>query len=298
MKTPRRAWLLALPLFLMLAEPAPAFTMWLTEGRANRVYLLGSVHLLRQSDYPLPAVVDRAYADADTLVMELDMDDIDPLSTQATINRLGLLPAGKTLADVLGPDQYEEVTAQAAALDVPIELLAQSEPWLAAITIEQLVLTRLGFDPRFGVEMMLAGQASKDRKSIEGLETIDEQLGLLDGLSAEAQRDLLMQTLEEGSEIAMLMDAMIAAWRSGDVEHLEDTMLVELADYPELYRTIVADRNGRWMESLEAMLEDERDYLIVVGALHLVGEDGLPAMLEKAGYEVIQLDGDAELPED
>jgi uncharacterized protein YbaP (TraB family) len=298
MSARRLALLGAIPAVLMCLESASAFTMWLTEGRTNRVYLLGSVHLLRQSDYPLPVVIERAYADADTLVMELDMDDLDPVNMQATINRLGVLPAGKTLEDVLGPDQYQEVSTRAADLDVPLELLARSEPWLAAITIEQLVLTRLGFDPRFGVEMKLAGLAGTDQKSIEGLETVDEQLGLLDGLSDDAQRDLLMQTLEEGSEIATLMDAMIAAWRSGDVEHLESTMLVELADYPELYRTIVADRNGRWMQSLEAMLEDDRDYLIVVGALHLVGEDGLPEQLRNAGYEVTQLEGDATLPAD
>ncbi len=280
------------------ADSDSSFTMWSVSGERNQVYLLGSVHLLRESDYPLPAVIDRAYEDAEALVMELDMDDLDPFAMQATVNRLGMLPPGQSLEDALGPADYAAASEAAAALEVPLDLLARSEPWLAAITIEQLVLTRLGFNPLYGVEMTLSTRAQADRKPIDGLETVDEQLGFLDGLSAEAQRDLLLQTLAEGGEIQSLMDELIAAWKSGDIEFLEANMLVELAEYPELYRTIVADRNDRWLVALEELLAADDDYLVIVGALHLIGEDGLPEQLTAMGYEVIQLESDAALPVD
>ena len=280
------------------ADSDSSFTMWSVSGERNQVYLLGSVHLLRESDYPLPAVIDRAYEDAEALVMELDMDDLDPFAMQATVNRLGMLPPGQSLEDALGPADYAAASEAAAALEVPLDLLARSEPWLAAITIEQLVLTRLGFNPLYGVEMTLSTRAQTDRKPIDGLETVDEQLGFLDGLSAEAQRDLLLQTLAEGGEIQSLMDELIAAWKSGDIEFLEANMLVELAEYPELYRTIVADRNDRWLVALEELLAADDDYLVIVGALHLIGEDGLPEGLTAMGYEVIQLESDAALPVD
>lgn len=290
--------LLALASLTTRAEPAVPFTMWLAEGRTNQVYLLGSVHLLRQADYPLPVVVDRAYADAEALVMELDMDDIDPLATQGLVNRLGLLPPGETLEDALGDAAWAEASEKAAQLDVPLELLARSEPWLAAVTIEQLILTRLGFNPLYGVEMNLVARASTDDKAITGLETIEQQLGFLDSLSDSAQRDLLLQTLAEGESISTLMDELIAAWKRGDVAFLETNMLDTLADFPELYDTIVADRNDRWLEVLEPLLEEEDDYLVVVGALHLVGKDGLPARLEERGIRVRQLSTDSELPGD
>ncbi len=292
------AAVLILAAAVAVAEPASPFTMWSVSGERNQVYLLGSVHLLRQSDYPLPGVIDSAYADAEALVMELDMDDLDPFAMQATVNRLGLLPPGQSLADALGPADYAAASRAAAELDVPLDLLARSEPWLAAITIEQLVLTRLGFNPLYGVEMTLVNKARADSKPIDGLETVDEQLGFLDGLSAEAQRDLLLQTLAEGNEIQALMDDMIAAWKTGDIEFLEANMLVELAEYPELYRTIVADRNDRWLVTLEDLLDDDDDYLVIVGALHLVGADGLPRQLAKTGHDVVQLEADAELPVD
>jgi uncharacterized protein YbaP (TraB family) len=280
------------------ADPGPGFTMWSVSGERNQVYLLGSVHLLRQGDYPLPTVIDAAYADAEGLVMELDMDDLDPFAMQATVNRLGMLPPGQSLEDVLGPTDYATADRAAAELEVPLDLLARSEPWLAAITIEQLVLTRLGFNPQYGVEMTLAAKASADGKPIDGLESVDEQLGFLDGLSAEAQRDLLLQTLAEGTEIESLMDDLIAAWKSGDIAFLEANMLAELAEYPELYRSIVADRNDRWLTTLEELLDDDDDYLVIVGALHLIGTDGLPQQLTRKGHDVVQLGANAELPVD
>lgn len=280
------------------AEPGSRFTMWSVSGDRNQVYLLGSVHLLRQGDYPLPTVIDAAYADAEGLVMELDMDDLDPFAMQATVNRLGLLPPGQSLEGTLGPTDYATASRAAAELDVPLDLLARSEPWLAAITIEQLVLTRLGFNPLYGVEMTLANKAKADGKPIDGLESVDEQLGFLDGLSAAAQRDLLLQTLAEGTEIASLMDDLIAAWKTGDIAFLEANMLAELAEYPELYRSIVADRNERWLTTLEDLLDDDDDYLVIVGALHLVGVDGLPRQLASEGYDVVQLESSAVLPVD
>jgi len=293
------AWLLVgLLATNVRAEPAAPFTMWVAEGRTNQVYLLGSVHLLRPEDYPLPVVVDRAYADAEFLVMELDMDDIDPLATQGLVNRLGLLPPGETLEDTLGAAAWAQASEKAALLDVPLDLLARSEPWLAAVTIEQLVLTRLGFNPLYGVEMNLVSRAAADNKTITGLETIEQQLGFLDELSAAAQRDLLLQTLAEAESISTLMDELITAWREGDLAYLEANMLDALADYPELYRTILADRNARWLNKLMPLFDKPDDYLVIVGALHLIGADGLPARLEDHGIPVRQLHADSELPVD
>ena len=281
--------LLLLPVGILADSPGHPVTMWLAEGATNRVYLLGSVHLLRREDHPLPAVIDSAYDDAELLFMELDMDDLDPLATQATINRIGMLEEGQTLQDVMGDELYAEALATAQDLDIPLEMLERTEPWYAAITVEQLALARIGFNPLYGVEMHMMQKASRDGKPIEGFESVEEQLGLLDGLSLDAQRELLMQTLTESKSTMEIMDDLIRAWRTGDIAYMEDSLLKDVAKYPELYDTIVADRNRNWVETIDELLDERDDYLVIVGALHLVGEDGVPRLLEQRGFTVRQL---------
>ena len=280
-------WLL--PSLALADSAGHPVTMWMAEGAANRVYLLGSVHLLRAQDHPLPQVIDDVYDDAETLYMELDMDDLDPLLMQATINRLGMLDEGTSLQDVMGVELYAEAKARAAELDLPLEMLERTEPWLAAITVEQLALSRIGFNPSYGVEMHLLRKATSDGKEILGFESVEQQLAYLDGLSLDAQRDLLMQTLAESAAIQDLMDDLILAWRSGDIDYLERTLLEDVSGYPELYDTIVASRNRLWVDTIDALLEQREDYLVVVGALHLVGDDGVPHLLEQRGVRITQM---------
>ena len=289
----RRTFLLA-SLWLLSATAAAdsaghPVTMWVAEGATNRVYLLGSIHLLRSQDHPLPNVIDTAYDDAESLYMEIDMDDLDPLVMQATINRLGMLDEDTTLRDVMGADLYADALLAAETLDIPLGMLEQTEPWYAAITVEQLALARIGFNPMYGIEMYMMSKASQDGKAILGFESIEEQLEFLDGLSLEAQRDLLMQTLTESANIKSVMDDLIRAWRSGDIEYMEENLLADVAHYPELYETIVAGRNRRWVDTIDKLLKNNDDYLVIVGALHLVGEDGVPQLLERRGVKIRQM---------
>lgn len=270
-------------------DPGHPVSMWLVQGDNNRIYLLGSVHLLRREDHPLPGVIAAAYDDAEALYMEIDMDDLDAVAMQATINRLGMLDGEQSLRDMMGEELYAEAQTAAEALDIPLAMLEKTEPWFAALTVEQLVLTRIGFNPAYGIEMHMLSKAGEDGKQVHGFETIEQQLGLLDGLSLEAQRDLLMQTLDKGANIREIMDQLIEAWRIGNTEYLENQLLVEIAKYPELYEAIVADRNRNWVNTIDKLLGDDQDYLVIVGALHLVGKDGVPALLEERGLGVSQM---------
>jgi hypothetical protein len=263
--------------------------MWKLDGETNTVYLHGSVHLLRADDHPLPTIIDEAYEEAETLVMELDMDDVDPVEAQSLVSELGLIQDDRSLSDLMGPERYAEAEALAKSAEIPLTMLGKSEPWLAAITVEQLMLARIGFNPLFGIENHLMDKAAGDNKEIIGLETIREQLEFLDTMSLESQRALLLQSLKESVDIQKIMDELVHAWRHGDIAFMEDNMLDEMKQYPELYRTIVVDRNLDWLRKIEELLDDEDDYLIVVGALHLIGEDGVPALLSKRGHEVQQL---------
>lgn len=280
---------------LMLMVPAIALPdahplpMWQVEGEHNRIYILGSVHLLRAQDHPLPDAIYAAYEDADSLVMELDMDDLDPVAIQALINDLGMIKSDESLSDLMGAKLYAEAEQIAEQIDIPLGMLARTEPWLAAINVEQLILMRIGFNPAFGVESRFTDKAGIDNKQILGLESIDQQLGFLDNMSLNAQRTMLIQTLSESVRMEEIMDKLITAWRHGDVDFLENNMLADIQEFPELYEALVVTRNRNWTEKIETMLQDDQDYLIIVGALHLIGEDGLPTMIGERGYPLFQM---------
>ena len=266
-----------------------ALPIWQIDGDNNRIYLLGSVHLLREQDYPLPSRIEDVYADAEQLIMELDLDDLDEARAQTLVTELGSISNGSSLAELLGQADYDQASTLAAEINFPLQMLASVEPWLAAITIEQLMLQRIGFNPDFGIEAYFMKKAAEDGKEITGLEELSEQLGLLDSLSAGAQRSLLLQTLTDAADIAATMNDLIDAWRVGDAAYLEANMLRDMQEFPELYEAIVVNRNRNWVESIEDLVDDDRDYLIVVGALHLVGEDSVPAMLAERGRPAVQL---------
>lgn len=264
-------------------------TMWRVSGDSNVIYLLGSIHMLRQEDHPLPEVIDRAYEDAEVVVMELDMDDLDPTATQAAFNRAGVMRDGRTLRDLMGNELFLQAEKAAAVIDIPLDLLVQSEPWLAAMTVELMMLYRIGFNPVLGVEMTLSQRAIADGKPVEGLETIEEQLAFLDDLPIEAQREMLLQSLLQGAALSESVDELVSAWRHGDTAKLEAGLLDSLGEQEALFATLVTDRNRRWATTIAEWLDDERDYLVVVGALHLVGDYGVPALLGEAGFGIQQL---------
>jgi uncharacterized protein YbaP (TraB family) len=195
----------------------------------------------------------------------------------------------RTLSDLMGADAYQQAVTAAEAVGIPLEMLSKTEPWYAAMTIEIMMLGRIGFNPALGIEMNMLNKATSDGKPIEGFETIEEQIQFLDGMSLQAQRDMFLSTLTESAELSELMDGLIEAWHRGDVDFLQSGMLDDIEKHPELNKALVTDRNARWVDRIEDLLDDEDDYLIIVGALHLIGENGVPELLSSKGRKVQQL---------
>jgi uncharacterized protein len=271
----RMKCLLFLALALATSVAQADGLVWVLEGERNKVYLAGSVHLLKRDDAVLPQAFDKAYADADALVMEIDLDDLDPAEAATWMLQRGTFQDGATLRETLGEARHRRVADAANQLGLPIEGVQQFEPWAVALTLAQLAYARAGFDTESGVEKQLERRARTDRKEITGLETIAEQLSLLDALSLEEQASFLDQTVGELDEIEEETRALFSAWRAGDAERLAKVLTEDFEQFPKLYTTLVRDRNVRWMPQIERLLDDDRDYLVVVGALHLVGPEGL-----------------------
>jgi uncharacterized protein YbaP (TraB family) len=275
-------------LFAALAVPAARAEgppVWSVVGRTNTVYLFGSVHLLRPGEFVLQGALEEAYEDAEAVFLEVDMDDLSPLELAAATAHRAIDPQGRSLDELMGSDAaLARDRAREAGID--LSLFGELEPWFAGLTIVSLVLARDGYTASAGVEQVVQDRAAADDKEILGLETLDEQLAALDSMEIGAQREFLLKALDDAQRPADALETFLRSWREGDDEALAGELASEFAGAPKLYRSLMLDRNRNWVERISGLLDDSRDYLVVVGALHLVGPDGLPALLAARGLRV------------
>lgn len=283
--------LLLLATALAWAEPA-AWRVTAGAGgeAAGELVLLGSIHYLREQDYPLPARVDELYRQADVLVLELGPEDLDPARVQAALLGAAMLPPGHSLEAVLGEELYARAVERARELGVDIAVLAPFQPWMVALTLTDLGQARHGFRGDLGLEQHLLRQAVADDKEVSGLEALETQIAVFDGLSDAEQRALLEQALAELEELGESMRTLASAWREGRLDALAEELLAEFRGFPELYDALVTQRNSDWVIRLEELLMDERHHLVVVGALHLVGPENVVELLEARGWHTSPID--------
>ena len=284
-------WLLALSLLGGLSVPAAqaASPVWVIRGAHSTLYLAGSVHLLPEQDAVLPAAFDRAYAASAKLVMELDLGNLDQTAAAGWLAEHGTLPAGTRLRDIVGEQRYVRVTAAAAELGLPAELLDSQAPWVVGLELADLDYMRLGLDPQHGVEEQLVQRARADGKPTAGLETLDEELGSLETLPREEQLRMLDQTLSELKDAPEELREVLTAWRHGDAPKLAALLSREYREFPALYRPLVTARNQQWLPQIERLLGGQQNCLVVVGSLHLVGAGGLLELLRKDGFTPVQM---------
>lgn len=277
-----RHWLLALCILGSLTARAQS-PVWALHGTHNTVYLAESVHLLKPGDSALPGAFTRAYDDSSQLVMEMDLGKLDTSSVAGWMMQHGRYPEGQSMQQALGPDRFARVVAQATALGLPLEQLSVLRPWVAALTLTDLMYLKLGYDPESGVEEQLVARAQKDGRTTAGLESLDEELGQLEHMSDEDQARFLELTLQDLKDTGEETDQMLSAWRSGDSGALAGQLSDAYQQFPELYRVLVSERNRRWLPQIRNYLAADHNVLVVVGALHVVGRGGLLELLRGAG---------------
>lgn len=285
---------LALVATLLLISVAPAHAdgkhfLWRVSKGADSLYIAGSVHVLKPSDYPLPAVMEQAFSGSAGLVEEIDLIQVNQEDTQLEVMQLGSYPGDQSLKGALPSALYQEVAKRAGEEGIPMDVLDRYKPWLVSLSLLDAQLAKSGYAAGDGADMHFAGEAQAGHKPVIGLEDMRYQLGLLAGLSGPDQVALVQQTLDEGTGFDAEMQQMIGAWHSGDTQVLEKLMSQEFAGYPEVYRTVLVSRNAAWVPKLESLMGSGKQYFVIVGALHLVGPDGLLQRFKKDGYTVEQL---------
>ena len=271
------------------AQAEPKHFLWRVTKGMETLYLAGSVHVLRPADYPLPAPLEDAFKASAGLVEEIDLAHFDPESAQLQMMKEGSYPPGQSLKTALPPAVYARVVELAKRQNVDLTMIEPMRPWLASIVLLDNQLGQEGFDPTSGVDIHFADEAEATGKPVIGLEEAQFQLGLLAKLPDKDQQDLLVQSLDESTTLKAEMDELIGAWHDGNTGVLEKELKDEFGAYPEVYRAVFVQRNEAWMPRLEQLMAGGKRYFVVVGALHLVGPDGLLARFQKDGYKIEQL---------
>jgi len=280
--------LLGLLLCVTVRADGALHSLWELHGKHNTVYLLGSIHVLRPNDYPLAPVVLDAYTHAGSLLMEVNLDEINSEQVQAEMLASATLSDGKTLPDVLGKQRYERAASLAHEIGVELSSFDQFAPWFAAEAISELQLTQLGFHPENGVEMYFMDRARSDGKSVDGLETVHDQISVFQNMSLDAQAEYLLSSLEQAHDLPKEVDSMVRAWQRGDTRWFESELQSDLGHDSDLYQSILVARNRKWVPKIEALLNSDKNYLVIVGTGHLAGQGSVVDLLKKDGIVATQ----------
>ena len=260
--------------------------IWKIESDSNTVYLMGSIHFLKEADYPLDDRYDQCFEDAENVVFELNFDSTQtPAFQQYTVMK-AFYPQGETFQGSVSDSTYNLVKDQLLELGIHIEKLNSFQPWFIAVTMLSLKLQKIGFDPKLGVDMHFFEQAKEAQKNIIGLESPEYQLDLLSTLGGEDQEDFILNTMDQFHEIESGFQDLVNAWDVGDLEKLDELLNKGFEEYPALKQSLLIDRNYNWLDDVIGYTKDNEDYLVIVGSGHLAGEEGLVELLEAKGYSV------------
>jgi uncharacterized protein YbaP (TraB family) len=285
-----RVGLILCSLLVCLAARADGalHSLWELHGKHNTVYLLGSIHVLRPRDYPLAPALLEAYGNAKSVLMEVNLEEMGVAEVQTEMLSSAMLPEGKTLAGILGAERYARADALAREVGVELSLFDQFAPWFVAEAISQQQLTQLGFQPESGVEMYFMARARTDGKSMAGLETVHDQISVFENMSMDTQADYLLSSLEQAHGLAAEVDSMVRAWQRGDTQWFVNELQSEFGRDPRLYQSVLVARNRKWVPKIEALLNDDKNYLVIVGTGHLVGPGSVIDLLKKDGIGATQ----------
>ena len=274
----------------MAHSPAPKFDRQMlfrvTGPKGGTVYLLGSVHLLSPEAGKLPRIVDSVFNRSKTIAFETRIDSLQMRAFELFAK--ASYPKGKTLRSELSPAGVARLDTLLKAYGIPAEQVDGYKPWFVSLLFTQLVMKRANFSAQYGVDAQLNARAHETGKTLVGLEPVDAQLGLFDNISTADQERMVLQSVGPDSSAHMLMEIK-EAWQTGDAATLDRLLNYGLKDCPSLFAALVTNRNRSWMPKIESLLQESDDALVVVGAAHLVGKQGVVEMLRAKGYTVQQM---------
>lgn len=254
----------------------------------DSIYIGGTFHILTPNDFPLQDAFYTAYAQSDTLYFETDIEATKSPAFQAKLMPVMLAQNGDTLASMLSNDTMNALKAYCASNGLSLAQLMPLSPTGLMLTITVMEYQARGFTMA-GVDEHMFNKGVADNKQIRWFETIEQQVAFLDSFDSGDPDQLINYVLESTAELDAMVDKLHTSWRNGDMQTLASINASEFADYPEVYATLIKDRNDAWMKTIGQLFSNNNVEFVLVGALHLPGKDGLLTQLKAQGYKVTQV---------
>jgi len=257
--------------------------LWKVQGPKATHYLMGSVHLLPASAYPLPAALDAAYAQTRGLVLETDPVALEAPQLQAQMLQSGLSKAG--LGKEIDAALYTRVRERAQKNELPPSVCDRFKAWLCGLTLTLVEFQRSGMDPALGLDLHFHQRALTDGRAVSWLETPESQLAVFAGMDAAMSAQFLASSLDDLAEPGWRPEAMVEMWRDNDTAKLGGLIDDTREEFPDTYARLLGDRNRAWVDALVEKLNGATPQLVVVGAGHLVGKGSVLELLKARGFE-------------
>ena len=275
------------------APPKPALLWKVTAGERS-AYLFGSIHFGSPSLYPLPGAVEDAFAAANVLMVEVDLNRLDLQKTAMAMLSRAMYAPDDSLWKHVSAATRAKVERFCEQNGLPAGMAARMRPWMLAMTASALPYSRLGLDPALGLDKHFLDRAGSRR--VEQLESAEWQIELFAGLPEAAQEKLLEAVVGSGEDTKAMADALVAAWSAGDAVRLDELTAKTSREPAEIGRRLRQDRHPHMADAIEGCLKRGDRCFLVVGAAHLVGEGSVVGLLEKRGYQVEQVGAAASQP--
>jgi uncharacterized protein YbaP (TraB family) len=284
-----KQWAILGFLTLAAASAEAQSPVWKVSGRGTWLYLGGSVHILREEDYPLPEAFEAAFAGSSILVLETDVDRMQEGGTALVLLEGMFLPEPETLQSVLRKDLYKRLKTLCGELSLPIESLAKLKPGMVVNILTILSIEQSGFIQQ-GVDTYFLNRAREEGRERRFLEPLEFQIDLLVNMGAGYEDEYNRYALEDFKGSARDLSAIVDEWRRGGGGRVESNLADMAARFPSVYEAMILRRNDAWLPQIEGFLADDAVELVIAGLAHFYGPDGLLTRLERLGYRVEQLD--------
>jgi uncharacterized protein YbaP (TraB family) len=253
-----------------------------TSPGGGTVFLAGSVHALRSSDYPLPAPYQHAFDSSSRLVFETEPKSMEAASKG--LSKAGQYGKGDNLKNHVDPRTYAYLKRYFTLRGVPEEKFNTYRPWLIAAMLEAAPKENFNL----GVERYLQKKAAAAHKSIESLESIQEHMAPFIDLTERESEALLLIHFINLARPDLAGHDLLGAWRRGDANALAAMMRDAYREFPEFGDRLLGQRNRRWIPKIDGYAKSGEVYFVVAGAAHFGGNDGVVALLRSRGYTVEQ----------
>ena len=263
--------------------------LWRVTSGKSSVFLLGSIHVLKDNSTQLNPSIEKAFNDSLVLVFEVDPKDMTDTKAQQMVLAKGMLPEGQSLDKIIKKETYQLARARAKDLGLDITTFNRFKPWLFVMRLAMAKMQRLGFSSQNGIDTYFYSKAAQSGKQIQGLETLEQQMAVLDTMSKMNQDDLVRQAIRDLDVMEEELDSIIEAWTTGDLKALEDIILKSFKEFPLVYKALITRRNMEWAIKIGTFLRQKDNHMVIVGAAHLAGKEGVVELLRKEGFEVEQL---------